>query len=104
MVTVLPPIRRSALTKPLATALSTGEDLGAIGSCGGVMEWHGTVGGAVDELADECILRRPNFGGGSLRDDPPFRNEVEVIDDLERFVDVVRHDQRGDAERIAQAP
>ena len=66
------------------------------------MERHRAVGLAVDELAHERIGRRAHLVGRALRDDPAFGHEIEVVDDLQRFVHVVRDDDRRDAERVVQ--
>ncbi len=43
-----------------------------------------------------------HFGRRPLRDDAALGHEVQVVDDLERLVDVVRDDDRRDAERVVQ--
>src|SRR5678815_4078357 len=87
MVTVRLPMRRRTVTRPLPTALSTGKDLGTVGRSR-IVEGHRAVGRAVDELAHERILRGAHLARSSLRDDPSFRHDIEVVDDLERLVDV----------------
>ena len=42
--------------------------------------------------------------GRALRDDAAFGHEVEVVDDLQRFVDVVRDHHRRDSQRVVQLP
>src|SRR5581483_2593269 len=70
----------------------------------GIMETHRSVDFAVDELAHERLVRFHDLPWRPLRHDFPARNEVNVVDDFERRFDVVRHDDRGRAERVVEPP
>src|SRR5215469_2167034 len=48
------------------------------------------------------IVERDRAVGLAADDDFSFGHEVEIIDDLERLVDVVRHDDRRDAQSVVQ--
>src|SRR5437763_13590697 len=67
-----------------------------------IVESDWTIRRAVDELPNERILRRADLVGRTFRDDASVRDKVDVIDDLQRFVNVVRDDDRCDTERIVQ--
>src|SRR2546427_9152816 len=81
-----PPMRRSHCAIPAVSSADIGEQFLAI-SLGGIVERNRPVGSAVDELSDERIPRRAHLVRRTRSDDATFRNEIEVIDDLERFVD-----------------
>src|SRR4051812_7728274 len=95
------PIRRTTCVISNCVTLRTGEELlPIIGRR--IMKWHRTIGLAIDKLAHERFARGAHLRRGALRHDAPFGDEIKVIDDLQRLVHVVRHDDRGDAERIVQ--
>src|SRR4029434_9190278 len=80
-------------------ALAVGEYLVAIRGREDV-ERDRAVRLAVDELPHERVTGRAHFGRSALPDDLAGGHEVHVIDDLERFVDVMRDDHGRDAERV----
>jgi hypothetical protein len=63
---------------------------------------HRAVRLGVHELMDERRGRGPHFVRRSLRHHSSVREEVEVVDDGERLVDVVGDHDRGGVERIVQ--
>jgi hypothetical protein len=66
------------------------------------VERHGAVGLSVDELAHERVRGVAHVLGRPVPDDAAFGDEVQVIDDLQRLVDVVGDDDRRDAERVVE--
>src|ERR1700674_576328 len=100
-----PPRRR----RPRPSSSSTSPDLGVDSGekrvairRGRLMKRHRAIGRAVDALANVQVGRRADLLGGAAGDDLSLGNEIQVIDDLEGFVYVVRHDHRGDAQRVVQ--
>src|SRR5947207_2787009 len=88
----------SAVVAQPARSADIGEGLVAVGGSP-IVERHGAVGRAVDELTDERIVRGAYFLRRSRRDDASLRHEVEIVDDLPRLVDVVGHQHRRDRQR-----
>src|ERR1043166_8742006 len=84
------PNRRNTFDASTRSTLDTGEELLAVIACR-IMECHGTIRLAVDELAHERFAGGPDLGRGPFCDNAPLRNEIEVIHDLQRFVHVVGH-------------
>src|SRR6266511_5335781 len=96
-----PPMRRSHCAIPAVSSADIGEQFLAI-TRGRIMERNRPIGSAIDELPDERIVRCVHLLWRTGRDDATLRDEIEVIDDLERFVDVVGHDDRRDGEHVVQ--
>src|SRR5437899_12048893 len=96
-----PPRRRRMCATPFRTSLDMSEKLRAIWTRW-IVERHRAIGCAIDELAHERVGRCPHRIGRALRDDPSFRHEVEIVDDSQRFVHIVRDHDRGRAQRIVE--
>src|SRR5262245_33074843 len=69
----------------------------------GEVEAHRSVGQRVDELLEIRILGFGHLAGSSLAEDRAVADHVHVVGDLERFVHVVGHHDRGKAERLVEA-
>ena len=66
------------------------------------MERHRAVGKRVNELPDKRISRGDDFGREPFGHDDTVGHDVDVVDDLQRFDDVVGDDDRGHTERIIE--
>src|SRR6478609_3424085 len=83
-VTVFSVPRPTRRRPPAIASSATGELLEE--RRGGIVERHRPVRRAIDELADERVARRAHDVRRALGDDAAVGHEVDVVDDLERFV------------------
>src|SRR5215470_5145354 len=86
-----PPRRRRPCARPPKTSPYMRQQFLSIGLCR-IVERDRAVGLAADELPHVRVRGSAHFIRGAAGDDFSFGHEVEIIDDLERLVDVVRHD------------
>src|SRR5258706_1961245 len=68
----------------------------------GEMEGHGTVGFRMQELMDEGVRRGDHLPSRPVADDRAVADEVQVIGELQGFVDVVGDDDGGRPERVVE--
>ena len=66
------------------------------------MEADGTVRKRIDELLDERLLGTAQLLGRALGRHAARIDHVDVVGDLERFDDVVGHDDRRGVQRIVE--
>ena len=66
------------------------------------MEAHRAVGLGIDELAHQRIVAGLHVGRAALGHDAVVGDEDDVVGDQEGLLDVVRHDDAGDAERLVE--
>ena len=67
------------------------------------MKWDRPIHFSVDELAHESFARCLDIFSRSFRDNRTVGNEINIVDDLERLLYVMGHDDRGRVQRIVQA-
>src|SRR5690349_12186801 len=69
-----------------------------------IMERHRPVHLAPDELVHEGRLGIADVVGRAVRHHHALRHEIDVIDDLQRFLHVVRYQYRRGPESVVQMP
>src|SRR3954465_11219712 len=96
--------RRPTKRKPCESAFSMSAAYSQIFSVrrGDIMERHRPIGFPVDELIYEGLLRLEHFTGRTVADDMSARQEIDVINKLQRFLDVVCNNNRRGAEGIVE--
>jgi len=70
-----------------------------VGRCR-IVERHRAVGLAMHELVHKRQTGGTHFIRRSLGDNHALRDEIDVIDDFQRLVHVMRDDDRGQPQRI----
>ena len=66
------------------------------------METHRAIGGGTDKLVDQRIAALAHFVRRALRGDTTIGQHNHLICNRKGFVQIVRHDDAGQAQRIIQ--